>query len=299
MDMVTRVTRFPDPGETITGTEFRTVPGGKGANQAIAAARLGARVSMIGRVGPGAFGTQLLDNLKTAGVDHTFVAHSAESATGTATILVDDAGQNNIIVVPGANGLLSPADVEAAEPAIAGSDVMLLQLEIPLETVLRAVALGRRHGVKVALNPAPARPLPAELLSSLDVLVPNESETALLTGMPVSSHGETVAAARALLGMGVGAVVLTLGEAGAMWARADQVSRVPAFQVTPVDTTAAGDAFTAGLAVALAEGRSLDDAVRWANAAGALATTRLGAQPSLPTRAAVDELVLEGATRTV
>ena len=298
MDLVVRAPRIPEPGETIIGGEFRTVPGGKGANQAVAAARLGAQVAMVGRVGGDAFGGLLLDNLAAAGVDHTFVARDAEAATGVALIEVDDAGQNSIVVVSGANMRLAPVDVEAAAAAIGVADVLLLQLESPLETVTRAAQVAHAQGVTVILNPAPARPVPDGLLGLVDVLIPNESETALLTGLPVGGQEETEAAAAALRRMGVATVILTLGGRGALLAHAGGVELFPAFDVTPVDTTAAGDAFVGGLAVALAEGRPLQEAVRWGNAAGALATMTLGAQPSLPTRQALERMLAGGKTKS-
>jgi len=298
MDLVVRAPRIPRPGETIIGGEFRTVPGGKGANQAVAAARLGAQVAMVGRVGGDAFGGLLLENLAAAGVDHTFVTRDPQAATGVALIEVDDAGQNSIVVVSGANMRLAPADVEAAAAAIGVADVLLLQLESPLETVTRAAQVAHARGVTVILNPAPARPVPAGLLGLVDVLIPNESETALLTGLPVGDQEEAQAAAAALRRMGVATVILTLGERGALLAYEGGAELFPAFDVTPVDTTAAGDAFVGGLAVALAEGRPLREAVRWGNAAGALATTRLGAQPSLPTRQALDDMLAHGKTKS-
>ncbi len=296
MDLVIRSARIPQPGETILGGEFHCVPGGKGANQAVGAARLGAAVSMVGRVGNDAFGEQLLENLAADGIDHTFVLRDASSATGVALIVVDDVGQNSIVVASGANMTLSPSDVDAAADTLAAGDVLLLQLESPLESVIRAAQLAHTRGVTIILNPAPARPLAERLLSLVDVLVPNESETAILTGMPVGSQAEAAAASVALRRAGVGTVILTLGERGALLAD-DEGSRVhAAFGVEPVDTTAAGDAFVAGLAVALAEGRTRDEAVQWANAAGALATTRLGAQPSLPTRPALEQLLADSLT---
>ena len=298
MDLVVRAPRIPRPGETIIGGEFRTVPGGKGANQAVAAARLGAQVAMVGRVGGDAFGGLLLENLAAAGVDPAFVTRDPQAATGVALIEVDDAGQNSIVVVSGANMRLAPADVEAAAAAIGVADVLLLQLESPLETVTRAAQVAHARGVTVILNPAPARPVPAGLLGLVDVLIPNESETALLTGLPVGDQEEAQAAAAALRRMGVATVILTLGERGALLAYEGGAELFPAFDVTPVDTTAAGDAFVGGLAVALAEGRPLREAVRWGNAAGALATTRLGAQPSLPTRQALDDMLAHGKTKS-
>jgi len=293
MDLVARSPRIPRPGETILGGEFRTAPGGKGANQAVAAARMGGQVSMVGRVGSDAFAQSLLDGLAADGIDHAYVMRDPEAATGVALIVVDDRGENSIVVASGANMRLSPADVDAAEAAIAAADVLLLQLEVPLEVVVRAAEVGRAHGATVILNPAPACPLPPELLSLIDVLIPNESETALLTHLPVGDRAEIEAAALALRELGVDTVVLTLGEQGALLVEKGKQEVVPAFEVTPVDTTAAGDAFVGGFAVALAEGRSLADAVRWGNAAGALATTQLGAQPSLPARRAVEALLAQ------
>ena len=291
MDLVARAPRIPQPGETIIGRDFRNVPGGKGANQAVAAARLGAEVSMVGRVGGDAFAEPLLENLAADGIDHTYVTRDGEAATGVALIVVDDAGENSIVVASGANARFSPADVEAAEGAVAKADVVLLQLESPLETVTRAAEVAHAHDVPVILNPAPAQQLPDTLLSLVDVLIPNESETALLSDMPVDDREEAEAAAAALLALGVGTVILTLGERGALLAQAEGATLVPAFSVDAVDTTAAGDAFVGGFAVALAEGRRHLEAVRWGNAAGALATTKMGAQPSLPTREAVEQLL--------
>lgn len=291
MDLVIRSPRIPRPGETILGGQFRHVPGGKGANQAVAAARLGAQVSMIGRVGDDPFGHQLLENLAVDGINHTFALRDRQAATGVALIVVDDAGENSIVVASGANMRLSPADVEAAETAISGAHVLLLQLETPLKAVTRAAEIARAHSIPVILNPAPARDLPPDLLALIDVLVPNEGEAGLLTRRSVQRLAEAEAAARALQDMGIGTVILTLGKQGALLAQGTGIQVFPAFDVHPVDTTAAGDAFLAGLAVALAEGKTTAEAVHWANAAGALATTRLGAQPSLPNRGAVEELL--------
>ncbi|NOX63919.1 MAG: ribokinase [Chloroflexi bacterium] len=291
MDLVARSPRIPTPGETIIGREFRTAPGGKGANQAVAAARLGGRVSMVGCVGQDAFGDALLENLSANRVDHRFVRRADAAATGVAIIVVDDSGENSIVVLSGANNQLSPQDVETAESLIAQSEVLLLQLESPLESVIRAAQLGRKHGVTVILNPAPARALPVELFKLVDILIPNETETAMLTGMTPTTESEWEEAARALRDLGVGAVIVTLGKRGALISRPGDVRRAPAFEVTPVDTTAAGDAFVGGFAVALAEGETFAEAVRWGSAAGALATTRFGAQPSLPTRSELEKLL--------
>jgi ribokinase len=295
MDLVARAPRIPQPGETIIGSQFGTIPGGKGANQAVAAARLGAQVTMIGRVGCDVYAETLLETLSAAGVHHAFTVHDPEASTGVALIMVDGAGQNSIVVVPGANMRLSPADVAAAERAIADADVLILQLENPLEAVLHAAEVAQAHDVTVVLNPAPARALPRNLLATIDVLIPNESETALLTGLPACGPTEIEMAAQSLLKMGPGTVALTLGDRGAWLATRDRAEHVPAFPVTPVDTTAAGDAFVAGFSVALAEGRPAKEAVRWGNAAGALAATRFGAQSSLPARGEVEKILQQTA----
>jgi len=291
MDLVARTPRIPEPGETIIGHDFHIVPGGKGANQAIAAARLGAQVTMVGCVGQDDFATALLDNLQMAGVEQAYVRQEAETATGVALIEVDDSGQNSIVVAAGANMRLSPADIVAAEAAISQADLLLLQLESPVDSITRAAEMAHGHQVTVILNPAPAQPVPEALLSCVDILVPNESETALLTGLPVNNPAEIDAAAARLQMLGPATVILTLGAHGAFLAQAGSTTHYPAFAVSPVDTTAAGDAFLGGLAVALAEGRPLAEAIRWGNAAGALATTQLGAQPSLPDRRALEALL--------
>jgi ribokinase len=296
--MVSRVSRFPEPGETLFGSELHTVPGGKGANQAVAAARLGARVSMVGRVGQRGFSSLLLNSLVENGVDHRNVIPGSQATTGTALIMVDDTGQNRIIVIPGINMELSPADVERAEDAISQTDVLLLQLEIPLAAVTRAVEIAHASGVKVVLNPAPAQQLSSTLLSKVDVLVPNETETHILTGMPVENESQVLEAAKALLDLGVDTAILTLGGRGAILARKGKTELIPAFDVEVVDTTAAGDAFMAGFSVALAEGKPLEEAVRWGNASGALATTQLGAQPSLPLRRDVERLLTQGTLKS-
>jgi len=282
MDLVVRTPRFPGPGETILGSDFLTVPGGKGANQAVAVARMGARTAMVGRVGGDAFGEQMLQALQSEGIDIGHVSTEREAPSGVALITVSDNGENNIIVVPGAYGRLSPQDVEDAEETIGSSNSIVFQLEIPLPTVMRAVDLAARRGVRVILNAAPARPIPPELLGKVDYLIVNELEAALLTGLAATQPEE---ASKALLAGGCANVVVTLGEAGALLATPEGIEVVPPFRVSAIDTTAAGDAFVGAFAVALAEGKSPAEAVRWGNAAGALAATRLGAQPSLPTRA--------------
>ena len=303
MDLVVRAPRMSAPGETLFGSDFHTIPGGKGANQAVAAARLGGQVTMVGRVGDDAFGPTLIHGLAQAGVETRFVQRDTGAATGIALIVLDASGQNSIIVASGANMRLTPDDVSAAETVIASASAIVLQLESPLAAVERALALARQHRVATILNPAPAQPLSNRLLKLVDFLIPNETEMALLTGTPVDDHslraGQALVAASSAAGrlrtMGAGTVIMTLGSNGALLV-CDETLHLPAYQVPVVDTTAAGDAFVGAFAVALAEGRPVIEAVRWANAAGALAVTKLGAQPSMPTRAELEAFL--DATRT-
>ena len=291
MDLVVRTAHLPMPGETILGDDFRTIPGGKGANQAVAAARLGARVSMVGRIGEDAFGRALVQNLSEEGVDVTHIAVDEDAATGIAMITVDESGQNTIVVASGANMRLTTAQVVAALEALAPFDVLVMQLESPIECVLAAAVWAHKAGARVILNPAPAQPLPQELFHVIDVLIPNESETQLLTGMTVATIAQAEDAARALLSRGAGAVVLTLGAQGALVVDKDvQALHLRPHSVEAVDATAAGDAFVAGLAVGLGEKLPLAEAARLGNAAGALAVTRMGAQPAMPTRQEVQAL---------
>lgn len=292
MDLVIRSPRIPAPGETIIGDEFLTIPGGKGANQAVAAARLGAQVSMIGRLGKDAFAEQLLENLADSNVNADHILKDEESATGVALIVVDEAGENSIVVASGANMRLTADMVQEAGEAIASADVLVTQLEVPLPAVLRAAQIASQNGVRVVLNPAPARELPPELFDLVDVLVPNETEIAILSGRVAATLSELEQTAAELLSRGVGSVVITLGKRGALLASQDQkAEHFEAFPIDPVDTTAAGDAFVAGLAVHLATGHTMQEAIRWGNAAGALAAMRFGAQTSLPTQDEVARLI--------
>ncbi len=291
MDLVVPVPRHPRPGETVLGGDLRRVPGGKGANQAVAAARLGAAVRMVGRVGRDAFGHALIENLKREGVDASGIKALAGASTGVALISVDEGGENAIVVSPGANARLGPEDLNPRD--LEDAAVLLLQLEVPLETVAAAARLGRQAGARVVLNAAPARPLPDALLANLDVLVVNAYEAAtLLETKPPEGPKNALAAARALA-QKVPEVVVTLGERGLVYAGTEGEGHLPAFSVRPVDTTAAGDAFTGALAAGLAEGMGLKRALRLGAAAGALAATRPGAQPSLPQREEAEAL-LEG-----
>lgn len=289
-DLVVRAPRFPAPGETIQGGDLAIVPGGKGANQAVAAARLGASVAMTGRVGNDPFGSALIENLKNNHVDATHVARDDRAATGTAVIVVDAQGQNSIVLSPGANGKVTLADVDSA--SFQDASLLLLQLEIPLETVLSAARHAKEKGLRVLLNPAPARALPDELMALADFMLPNESELSLLAGQAVSDVGSAETAARSLVARGAQTVIVTLGANGALIVNRDGAKHVSSFQVQVVDTTAAGDAFIGGFAVASLRGRSLEDAVQYACACGALAVTKFGAQPSLPTAEEVEKLLL-------
>ena len=288
-DMIVMAPHIPVPGETVLGGKFLMAAGGKGANQAVAAARLGAAVTFITRVGQDVFGEQALAGFRREGLDARYVVTDSQAASGVALIVVDAGGENVITVAPGANARLAPDDVRPAWPAMVAADVLLLQLEIPLAAVQVAAEMAHRAGARVILNPAPApsQPLPAELLACVTVLTPNESEARLLSGIPVVDRSSAEQAAGWLLEQGVGAVIVTLGARGALIVTSEYQQFVPGFPVEVVDTTAAGDAFNGGLAVALAEGQSVADAARFASACGALAATRMGAQPSLPTADAV------------
>lgn len=291
MDLVFTTDRRPQRGETIIGRSFSMFLGGKGQNQALAAARLGARVPMIGRLGRDDFGRRIREAIVSEGIDAQHVGEDDEASTGTAAIIIDAEGDNSILIVSGANFQITAEHIDHARDAIAGADVLMMQLEIAPVAIQRAAEVAHAAGVPLVLNPAPARPLADELLRLVGVLTPNEIETEMLTGISVADDESAARAARALLARGVGAVVLTLGARGALLATAAGIERVPGFAVQVVDTTAAGDAFCAGLAVRMASGDSLADAVRYANAVGALATTVLGAAPAMPTRAAVERFI--------
>ncbi|MEV8103652.1 ribokinase [Streptomyces sp. NPDC088135] len=281
MDLVAYVDRAPERGETVTGRELRTVPGGKGANQAVAAARAGGEVTMIGAVGDDEYGRELRSTLEYAGVD-TDLLHTAEGPSGTAHIVVDDTGANSIVVIPGANGTvtaLGPGEMAA----IAGAELLLLQLELPLSAVIEGARTAHAQGVRTILTPSPVQPLPSELLDCVDLLIPNEHEATALSGF-TDPH----AAARHLLGQ-VPAVVITLGAKGCLYAaRGGEPVLLPAPEVTAVDTTGAGDTFVGTLAVALGERRPVPEALAWASAAAALCVQRPGASTSMPYRTEID-----------
>ncbi len=300
MDLVVRAPRIPAPGETVMGGAFETVHGGKGANQALAAARLGESVAFIGCIGHDDFGRSLRQGLLDAAVDCTHLRPRQGVSTGVALIVVSDAGENAICVTPGANACLCPDDIRQAEPLIRSAAVCVLQLEIPLETALAAIRLARDHGVRVVLDPAPAPAEPPPALFGVDVLTPNESEAGRMLDQAGAGHGKaggdasghaTAGVAQALHQRGAGAVVLKCGARGAFLYSGDRQTDVAAPSVEVVDTTGAGDAFTAALAVALAQGRSHEQATRYAVAAGAAACTRFGAAPSMPSHAEVEALL--------
>ena len=288
MDLVVKAGRRPQTGETLMGEEFGMFIGGKGSNQAIAAARLGADVTMIGRLGADLFGDTLMTAHAEESIHTDYVIRDTEVGTGVASILIDADGDNSIVLVPQANMRLSVADIERASESIAAADVLLLQLEVPIAASKRAAEIAKSNGATVVLNPAPAQKLPDDFLGQVDILTPNEVETESLSGVRVSTATDAEIAAKMLLDKGLSAVILTLGERGALLLTADLTQQVPAYSVEVVDTTAAGDAFCGALATGLARGENLVDAVAFANAAGALAVTVLGAAPSMPTAAQVE-----------
>ena len=290
-DLSVRTPRMPVGGETILGGPFKSGPGGKGANQAVAAARLGGDVTMVVKLGKDVFGDQAAQNLALEGIRCDFVLRTETSHTGVAFIIVDDTGENMIIVAAGANDQLTPADVDLARASIETANIMLLQLEVPVETVEYATRVAHMAGVKVLLNPAPGQPLSEDLLRRVDVLTPNENEASLITGLPVTNLSEAEVAARHLIAKGVGSVVVTLGANGALVVTPAGAQHVPGRSVDVVDTTGAGDAFSGALAVALGEGKELVEAARFANIAAALQVTKFGTAPAMPFRNEVDTLL--------
>jgi ribokinase len=283
MDLVVRVPHTPNPGETILGEKFETFPGGKGANQAVAASRMGGEVALVGRVGNDDFGDRLIQGLVENQIKTTFIIKDSKAPTGIAMITVAADGENMIVVASGANSEVSAEDVNNTRELMREADLLLVQLECPLETVSEAIDLAKAYEVPVVLNPAPAQPLSKALLEKVDYLTPNETELTLLSGEKDIESG-----INKLRRMGVRNLVLTMGANGARVVTDEVDQHTPAYEITAVDTTAAGDAFNGALAVVLAEGKPLLEAVRWGVAAGSLATAKHGAQPSLPTRDEVE-----------
>jgi ribokinase len=290
-DMIIKMERIPKPGETIIGGEFVSAAGGKGANQAVGAARAGGAVTFIARVGQDMFGDKAVAGFVAEGINVDYVVRDRTSPSGVALIFVGGNGENSIAVASGANARLTPADVRKARSAFQDASVLVLQLETPLATVQAAADLAAAAKVRVILNPAPARPLPDKLLRRVFLLTPNESEAELLTGVSVNNEAGAAKAAEALLVRGVQNVIVTMGARGALVAGKSGRQWIPAFKVKAVDTTAAGDVFNGTLALGLAEGKSLLEAARFANAAAAISVTRMGAQTSAPTRKEIERLL--------
>jgi ribokinase len=291
MDLVVACSHLPLPGETIIADSAEEIPGGKGANQAVAAARVGGQVSLIGRVGNDAFASRLLQNLRDQRIDVDSVSVSDQCASGIAIVGVETSGENAIMVVPGANGHVSPADVQAAAGIIRSADALLLQLEIPIESVVAAAEIARESGVRVILDPAPMPDTLPDSALQVDVICPNQSEASAIVGRSINSVDDARDCITQFHGRGVRHAIITLGGQGAVISNGDSIEWIEPFPITPVDTTAAGDAFAGALAVRLAEGAPTVDAARFAAAAGAIAATRRGAQPGMPTRTEVEKKV--------
>ncbi len=287
-DMIIQLEKIPVPGETVIGGVFSMAAGGKGANQAVAAARAGGDVTFVASVGKDTFGTQAVEGFKQAGIEVSHIKTINDVASGVAFIFVDKFGENSIAVASGANAYLSPQDIELLHDTISQTKLLLMQLETPLETVRKAARLAYEAGVKIILNPAPAQPLDDELLKMISILTPNETETELLTGITVKDETSALNAAKVLMRKGIEYVLITLGAQGVFVAYENDHKLIPGFKVEAVDTTAAGDVFNGALATALAEGKIMDEAIHFANAAAALSVTKLGAQPSAHSRQEID-----------
>lgn len=292
-DLVALTERAPIAGETIIGQSFGQFTGGKGANQAVTAARLGGNVTMIGKLGNDGFGEEHIASLNNDCVNSEHVLFTNDAATGVGHIVLESNGNNRIIVIPGANLKLTPEEIETFEATIEQSDIVILQLEIPFETIYKAIDLAHKHKKTIILNPAPAANLKPEYLKLVDFIVPNESETKLLTGIDVTTIDEARKAAHELLNLGCKNVIITLGEKGVFFKNSLEEYFQPAFKVIPVDTTAAGDSFIGGFAYSLSIGKDYASALQFSNGVGALTVTRHGAQPSLPTLEEVNQFLQE------
>lgn len=299
MDLVVGIEHRPKRGETVLGTNFFMNSGGKGANQAAAASKLGAKVSLIGKVGTDLFAEQLLSNLERTGVDCQAVEKIEGVSTGVAFVMIDRDGDNSIVVAPGANHQLTPADIRRREDLIRQAKLLMVQLEIPLDAVLEAVSIARKHQVPVLLDPAPALPLPDELLGMVDYIVPNESEIARLTGVEVHDQVTAKLAAVELLRKGVPTVIIKLGAKGVVVVSANRTYFVDSYKVKAVDTTGAGDAFAGALATAIVNGKDIWAAAKFASAVGAITVTRHGAQASMPTLGEAEQFIRQNAQEHV
>lgn len=289
-DLVVQVSSFPKPGETISGSDLKTIPGGKGANQAVAAAKLGAKVGMVGSVGNDIYGKNLIANLNTFNIDTHYIKVDSETSTGTAIIIIDQTGENSIVISPGANGKVTAKNIREAIHLFESAKFLLLQFEIPEPTIFEAAKIAKQNNLTVILNPAPARDFSQQLLSYIDILIPNETELERITGISTSTQEQIVKAAHRLLDSNLSAIIVTLGEKGALLVTKNKTQHFPGIKVNVIDTTAAGDSFIGGLAAALLKEKSIEEAIRYANCAGALATTKLGAQPSIPDSKSVETL---------
>ena len=288
-DLVVKAPKLPAPGETVLGSEFIIAPGGKGANQAVAIARLGGDVTLVTKLGMDDFGDQRLGDFKRDGMSTEFVFRDKDSPSGVALIFVDDQGENMIVAAQGANAKLLPDDVDKARSAIVDADILVLQLETTMEAVEYATGIAFDNDVPIILDPAPGRKLETSLIEKIYCIKPNETEAEILTGIEVDNAAAAGKAGKRLLDLGAKNAIITMGKRGAMLVTTEESSLVPAFDVNAVDATAAGDAFTGGLAFALASGRKLKEAAKFANAVAALAVTRMGAQPSMPTRKELEQ----------
>jgi ribokinase len=291
MDLVARVNNFPKPGETLTGNAFTTAPGGKGANQAVACARLGALTRMIGRVGGDYFGKVLKDHLAAEGVDVSGVLEDPATHSGVAMILINQQAENNIIIIPGSNGSVGSDDLTRLDQVLGDARVLLLQLEIPMDTVQKAAQMAHAHGVQVMLDPAPARALPLDLYKSIDYLTPNQGEAAALVGFPIRTERDALRACQILRDRGTAWVVIKMGEQGVFVAGNAGHQGYPAISVKAVDTVAAGDAFNGAMAAALNDGLPVEQAIGWGLAGGAWAVTQPGAQEAMPYREDLQKLL--------